>query len=537
MKRLILILSAVLLPVSGAFSQFYISPEMQKLNMATMAVQSLYVDSVSESKIVEDAIVGMLEELDPHSVYISKDEVAKMNEPLEGSFEGIGIQFQLLKDTLFVIQTIAGGPSEKVGIMAGDKIISVNDSIIAGVNIKNSEIQNKLRGKKGTSVNVKVLRRGEKNLIDFKIIRDKIPIYSLDAAYMLDKETGYIKLNRFAASTYKEFLEALLKLKSQGMKNLILDLQGNGGGYLVAATDLADEFLSKGQLIVYTEGNKQPRQVQNATAKGDFETGRLVVLIDETSASASEILSGAVQDWDRGVIVGRRSFGKGLVQRPIPLQDGSMIRLTVARYYTPSGRSIQRPYGEGTKKYNEDLIDRYNHGELQNKDSISFPDSLKKETLISKRTVYGGGGIMPDVFVPIDTTRFSTYHRSLINKGVMNRTLLNIVDKNRKMLNANYPDFKSFKTNFVVSEDFFNELVENAKEDKIEYNAEEFERSKELIGIQMKALIARDLWGINEYFEIINDVNESVIKGLEVINDAEIYNNILDKRQTAKGKR
>lgn len=516
------------------FSQYYMTPGMQKLNMATMAVSSFYVDSVKEEKLVEDAIVGMLQKLDPHSSYIPKDEVKKMNEPLEGNFEGIGIQFNMLEDTLFVVQTISGGPSEKVGIMGGDRIIYVNDTLIAGVKMQNSDIIKKLRGKKGTEVYVKIKRKGEKKLIDFKIIRDKIPIYSLDAAYLINNETGYIKLNRFAATTHKEFLDALLKLKSAGMKNLILDLQGNGGGYLTAAINLADEFLEKNQLIVYTEGLNQPKQIEKASSKGEFESGKLIVLIDETSASASEILAGAIQDWDRGVIIGRRSFGKGLVQRPIPLSDGSQIRLTIARYYTPTGRSIQRPYDEGTDKYNKDLIERYNHGELQHEDSIAFPDSLKKETLINKRTVYGGGGIMPDIFVPLDTTRFSPYHRKIINKGILNKTIMNIIDRDRSVLLKKHSQFIDFKKNFNITEEYLKELKENAEKENISYNEDEFSKSKQLISLQMKALIARDIWNMNEYYEIMNQDNESLTKAIEIINNETLYKQTLETSKKRK---
>ena len=525
-KRIILFLTVLFFSLS-MFSQY---SNIQKLNMTMIAISSFYVDTVNEEQLVETAIVSMLDELDPHSSYMSSDEAKKANEPLEGNFDGIGVQFNMLEDTLFITQTIAGGPSERVGIMAGDRIIFVNDTLIAGVKMQNSDIMKRLRGKKGTTVIVKVLRRGEKDLIEFKIVRDKIPLYSLDAAYMLDDETGYIKLNRFSATTHKEFLEALLKLKNKGMKNLILDLQSNGGGYLNTAIQLADEFLESGQLIVYTEGLRQRRQVEKATSKGDFEKGRLVVLIDESSASASEIVSGAIQDWDRGVVIGRRSFGKGLVQRPIPLNDGSMIRLTVARYYTPSGRSIQKPYKDGkdgSEKYKKDLIERYNHGELLHEDSIAFPDSLRKETQIYKRTVYGGGGIMPDIFVPLDTTRYTTYHRSIINKGVMNKTAINIVDKNRKDFMKKYPNFTVFNVQFTVTDDIFSELIENANKENIDFNEEQYDKSKPLIARQLKALIARDLWTMNEYFEIINKEDETLKKALEIISNPMEYERIL----------
>ena len=535
MKKRAILISTTLFSFSlSMFSQYYATPNMQKLSMAMMAISSFYVDSVKEDKLAETAIISMLEELDPHSSYMSAEEAKRANEPLEGNFDGIGIQFNMLEDTLFVVQTISGGPSERVGIMAGDRIIFVNDTLIAGVKMQNSDIMKRLRGKKGTLVTVKVLRRSEKKLIEFKIVRDKIPIYSLDASYMFDSETGYIKLNRFSATTYKEYLEALLKLKNKGMKNLILDLQANGGGYLNTAIQLADEFLEKGQLIVYTEGLRQPQQVETATSKGDFEIGRLVVLIDESSASASEIVSGAIQDWDRGVVVGRRSFGKGLVQRPIPLNDGSMIRLTVARYYTPNGRSIQKPYKDGNEKYQKDLIERYNHGELLHEDSIAFPDSLRRETKIYKRTVYGGGGIMPDIFVPLDTTRYTVYHRSIVNKGVMNKTAINIVDKNRKEFMKKYPDFYTFSTQFTVTDDILSELIENANKENIDFNEEQYDKSKPFISRQLKALIARDLWTMNEYFEIINKEDETLKKALEIISNPAEYDRILRTSKEVK---
>ena len=537
MKKRTILLSTALFFSLSMFSQYYATPSMQKLNMALMAITSFYVDTVNEPRLVETAITSMLEELDPHSSYMSAEEAKRANEPLEGNFDGIGIQFNMFEDTLFVVQTISGGPSERVGIMAGDRIIFVNDTTIAGVKMKDSDIMKRLRGKKGTTVIVKVLRRGVKDLIEFKIVRDKIPIYSLDAAYMLDSETGYIKLNRFSATTHKEFLEALLKLKNKSMKNLILDLQGNGGGYLNAATQLADEFLQSGQLIVYTEGLRQRRQAEYATSKGDFKEGRLAVLIDESSASASEILSGAIQDWDRGVIVGRRSFGKGLVQKPIPLNDGSQIRLTVARYYTPSGRSIQRPYRDGrdgSERYRQDLIERYNHGELLHEDSIAFPDSQRRETLINRRTVYGGGGIMPDIFVPIDTARYTAYHRSLINKGVMNKTAINIVDNSRKDFMKRYPNFAVFNAQFTVTDDILSELIENANKENIGFNEEQYNISKPLMARQLKALIARDLWTMNEYFEIINQEDGTLKRALEIISDPNEYNRILRTSKEVK---
>ena len=385
------------------------------------AINSLYVDSVKEGNLVESSIVGMLKDLDPHSVYIPKEEVERMNEPLEGSFYGVGIQFQMLEDTLYVVQTVSGCPAAKVGVLPGDRMVFIEDTLIAGVKMQNTAIMKKLRGPKGTVVKVKMLRRGIPELIEFSITRDKIPIYSVDASYMIDKGVGYIKINSFGATTYREYLEAIDKLKKAGMKDLIIDLQGNGGGYMNAATDLANEFLQTGNLIVYTKGIKQPKTSINATGKGGFSNGRLIVLTDEYSASASEIFSGAIQDWDRGIVVGRRSFGKGLVQRPVILPDGSMIRLTTARYYTPSGRCIQKSYKDGLDKYEKDILDRYKRGEFQHADSIHFADSLKYKTLRLARTVYGGGGIMPDVFVPLDTTNYTDYLRKIIAKGVVNK--------------------------------------------------------------------------------------------------------------------
>lgn len=530
MKNLFLTLSCI--SVVFALSAQPLNNNSRKLAAALYAVSSLYVDSVDNGKLVEDAIVGMLEKLDPHSNYLTVEEVREMNEPLQGNFDGIGIQFNMLTDTLYVVQVIPGGPSEKVGIRAGDRIIMVNDSLIAGVKMKNSEIMKRLRGPKGTSVWVKVMRKGYPDLIEFKIVRDKIPINSLDAAYMVDEEIGYIKLNRFGATTYKEFLDALGDLKKKGMKSLILDLQGNGGGYLNAAIDLADEFLGNKQLIVYTEGRESPREEAVATSKGAYEKDPLVILIDEYSASASEIVSGAVQDWDRGALVGRRSFGKGLVQRPIPLPDGSMLRLTTARYYTPTGRSIQKPYVKGDKEsYEHETIDRYKKGELISADSISFIDSLKYYTLVNKREVYGGGGIMPDLFVPIDTTKITDYHRDIVAKGVLMHATMNYIDKNREKLMEEYPVFDKFRKEFDIDQELFDDLQLLAKEEEIEDNPEEFEKSKTLIALQMKALIARDLFDMQSYYQIINEQNKDYLKAIELLKDPKLYKQLIGKKR------
>lgn len=488
--------------------------QSRKLAMAELLISNLYVDKVDETKLVEKAIVGMLNELDPHSTYATPEEVKALNEPLRGNFEGIGVQFNMSTDTLFIIQTISGGPSEKVGIMAGDKIIRVNDTLIAGVKMSTDEVMKRLKGPKGTRVKVEIWRRGIDKPLYFTIVRDKIPVYSLDAAYMVDKQIGYIRISRFAATTGAEFKEAMRKLKKQGMKDLILDLQGNGGGYLEAAIDLANEVLDKDELIVYTEGRRSPRMEFKAQGKGGFKTGRLVVLIDEYTASASEIVTGAIQDWDRGMVIGRRSFGKGLVQRPISLPDGSMIRLTVSRYYTPSGRSIQKPYND-RKEYDKDLIERYNRGEMLHADSIHFPDSLKYKTRKLGRVVYGGGGIMPDIFVAVDTTFYSKYYGALRDKGIITRYTLKLIDQNRQNWKKTYPHFDLFKKQFEVDSSLLDGLIEMGKKDGIVFDEKGYQTSLPFLKKQIKALIARDLWSMNEYFEMINPSFETFAKAVE----------------------
>lgn len=528
MKRQILFLALLSLSMLGHAQGGISSEQLQKLSYATYIISKVYVEPVKDSKLVDDALVGMLSKLDPHSVYIPADEVRKMNEPLEGSFDGIGVQFQMMEDTLLVIQTISGGPSEKVGIVAGDRIVAVNDTSIAGVKMQNTDIMKKLRGPKGTEVNVKVVRRGVKNPIDFRIVRDAIPIHSLYASYMVSPTIGYIKLDRFSATTVDEYKDALKQLKSQGMKSLILDLQGNGGGYLKAAVDIVDEFLDNGKMIVYTEGNAQPRQVDIATAKGGFEEGKVVVLVDESSASASEIVSGALQDWDRAVLVGRRTFGKGLVQKPFSLPDDSQMRITIARYYTPTGRCIQKSYEGGLEQYSKDIIERYNHGELMHADSIVFPDSLKYKTLKMRRTVYGGGGIMPDIFIPLDTTKYTSFHRNLMAKGLINKFVLNYMDKNRKSLQRDYPkdkkgSFDTYEKQFNLTEKDYAELIEMGAKDSIKCDDEMKAKSAERIKTQLKALIARDIWSMSEYFQIINKYDDSFLKAVELLNDEQAF--------------
>ena len=530
MKKRLFFAILLLSLVTGAMWAQGQSEGMRKLSLADFAITNLYVDEVDEGKLVEDAIRGMLEQLDPHSTYTTAEETKEMNEPLQGNFSGIGIQFNMNKDTLYVIQTIVGGPSEKVGIQAGDRIISVNDTTIAGVKMKNTDIMKRLRGKAGTVVRVTVLRKGVAEPIEFRIVRDNIPIYSIDASYMVDKETGYIRVSRFAMNTDKEFSDAIKALKKKGMKNLIVDLQGNGGGFLTSAIAMADEFLSDGQTIVYTEGRRSPRDDAFATKQGLFQQGKLVLLVDESSASASEILSGAVQDWDRGIIVGRRTFGKGLVQRPIPFPDGSMIRLTIARYYTPSGRSIQKPYDKGHEAYERELLDRFNHGELIYTDSIHFPDSLQFKTLNNGRTVYGGGGIMPDVFIPLDTTIYTDFHRDLLAKGVLNQYPVDYLDDHRKELMSKYKNMEQFDAGFVVTDEMFADLLQKAEAEKVKYNEEQYLKSKELIGAQVKALIARDMFDMTAYFKIMNPKNASFVKAMEIIRNDEEYNRLLQPK-------
>ncbi|NNC95682.1 MAG: S41 family peptidase [Chitinophagales bacterium] len=489
--------------------------EIEKLGSTMELINTFYVDTVNNKKLVDEAIVKMLEELDPHSVYIPAKDVKKANEPLVGNFEGVGIQFNILKDTILVVATISGGPSEKVGLMAGDKIVMIDEENSAGVGFTNRDVVNRLRGDKGTKVTVGIKRKGSAKLIDFTITRDKIPLFSVDASYMATPTTGYIKINRFAAKTVMEFNEALEKLRAQGLENLILDLQGNGGGYLNAAFDLADQFAGANELIVYTQGRRSPKQILKATSAGVFEKGKLIVLVNESSASASEIVAGAVQDLDRGIVIGRQTFGKGLVQKPFKLNDGSMIRLTIAKYYTPSGRCIQRPYEEGKREYYKDIRNRLKKGELMSMDSIDFPDSLSYLTS-NGRKVFGGGGIMPDIFVPLDTNEISDYYTKVVRKGILNQFVLSYLDHNRDDLKAAHVDLQHYKENFS-SEKILTEFVAYAEKEGVEKNEEDLKRSSNLMGVQLKALIARNLWNSSAYFEIFNDINPSVQEALKVM--------------------
>ncbi|MEX0981738.1 MAG: S41 family peptidase [Bacteroidales bacterium] len=493
-----------------------------KLMEVMNKVSNYYVDSIDESDFVERTIIQMLHDLDPHSSYINADELKAMNEQLKGEFEGIGISFNILNDTILVVGTIQGGPSERVGIMAGDRIIRVDSEDVAGVGITNAGVQKRLKGDKGTEVDVKVFRKSTGRVIDFTIKRDKIPMFSLDASYMASNDIGYIKLSRFSQTTATEFETALKELQKQGMKSLILDLNGNGGGYLRIAIELADQFLSKGRQIVYTEGDKVPRRDYTATSKGLFEDGKLVIMLNEHSASASEIVSGAVQEWDRGVLVGRRSFGKGLVQQPFRLSDGSEMRLTIARYYTPSGRLIQKPYDDGYDDYALDISHRYSNGELISSDSIQFPDSLRFKTLLKERTVFGGGGIMPDYFVPLDTTDYSEYYRKIISHGVFNRFVLNFVDRNRSSLEKKYKDFETFKRKFDPAIEM-DHLISFAEQEGITYVEEEWQRSVSRIKLLFKAYVARDLWETGKFYEIYNESDPIFQRAREILVNPEYY--------------
>ena len=560
----------------------------QKINYALQLFRFAYVDKVNEPKLVQDAIIQMLKDLDPHSVYISKEELDKMNEPLVGNFDGIGVQFQILKDTIYVVDVVTGGPSEKVGIIAGDKIVTIDGKAATGDSVNTNFVFSKLRGKKGSLVKVSILRKNKNKVMDFDIIRDKIPLTSIDAIFMATPQVGYIRLDRFSRTSMDEFRKALSDLKAQGMKDLIFDLRGNSGGYMDIAIDLADEFLNADKLIVYTEGTSSPKQEYKSTAKGGFEKGKLVIMIDEGSASASEIVSGAIQDWDRGLVVGRRSYGKGLVQRPFDLPDGSVIRLTTARYHTPSGRCIQKSYSDGLDDYYSDYMKRYTSGELLSADKIKFPDSLKYQTN-NKRTVYGGGGITPDIFIPIDTSRINDYFIDLRRKNVLNDFTMDYIDKNREELLKKYPDFKKFQSDFVMDQHFmsdFEKAAEKAGVKKNSINQEKInlmlaqyfqkiksdttlvnkynnytdlaaylstdfdsfkkeisnyaknedatnvkasENSDKFMTYQLKALIARNLYDVNSFYQVIKDVDDAYLKAVEIIQNDKLFDKLKGK--------
>lgn len=491
---------------------------LRKLQIANLAVSNLYVDSVDENKLVEDAIRGMLKGLDPHSTYTTAKETKEMNEPLNGSFEGIGVQFNMVEDTLLIIQPVVKGPSEKVGILAGDRIITVNDTTIAGVKMKRNDIMRRLRGPRGSKVKLGIKRRGVDELLYFTVNRGKIPLYTVDAYYMIRPKLGYIRIGSFGATTYGEFMHAADSLQRAGMRDLIVDLQDNGGGYLQAAVKITEEFLKKNDLIVYTEGRAQKRMEYKADGGGRLLKGNVYVLVNEFSASAAEILTGALQDQDRATVIGRRSFGKGLVQRPIEFEDGSMIRLTIAHYYTPSGRCIQKPYEKGDlEDYAMDIEKRFKHGELYSADSIHFADSLKYQTLRRHRTVYGGGGIMPDEFVPLDTTQYTKLHRQIVARSLIINATLRYVDQHREELKASYPSFDDYVSKFEVPSAMTDSIFAEAERLKLKpYNEEECKKTLPMLRLQLKALIARDIWDMNEYFRIMNEANHIVCRAVEI---------------------
>jgi carboxyl-terminal processing protease len=530
MKK-ILFVSSILLS-SSLFAQFDPSEKStsQKFDEVMDNITRFYVDPIKGKELTETAIIAMLEKLDPHSTYIPAEELSEAQTSINGSFVGVGIRFQIMKDTLNVVATIPGGPSEKLGILPGDQIVGVDGKTIAGIGLKNNDVRTKLMGDLGTKVVLEIKRRSQKDNLVFNVTRDKIPVYSVDAHYMIDKETGYIRLNSFSRTTVEEVHTAMASLKAKGMKNLIFDLQGNGGGLLDAAHKLADEFLSGDKLIVYSEGRSQPRSNLKAGKKGLFEDGKLILLTDEYSASASEILSGSIQDWDRGLIVGRRTFGKGLVQRPMPLSDGSEIRLTIARYYTPAGRFIQKPYDDPAM-YKKDLTQRFLNGEFIHADSIKMPDSLLFKTLKTNRTVYAGGGIMPDFFVPLDTTENSDYLSDIFQGGYINSFPFKYLSDNRAELKNKYPTFEDFNKNFSCDVAFMNEFFDYVKKEnpKLEFVEKEYEISKKLIHLRLKANLAQDLWGVNEFFQVYNDSNEILQRAISVLNSKEYSSIKLDK--------
>ena len=486
----------------------------RKLDLLLDYIDAEYVDSINSIDLTEKLIPKLLETLDPHSVYIPAKDLLSLSESLEGNFEGIGVQFNVVNDTIVVINTVAGGPSERIGVLPGDRIVEIENENVAGVKIKNEEIIKRLKGERGTSVNVSILRSGYRNPIYFKIIRDKIPLFSIDAAYMINENTGFVKINEFSATTYQEFKKAMSRLMRKGMTKVILDLRGNGGGYMDAAVKIADEFLSDKKLIVYTKGKSRPKTVSYASSRGNCEDIKLTILMDEWSASASEILAGAIQDNDRGTIIGRRSFGKGLVQEQTIMQDGSAVRLTIARYYTPTGRSIQKPYENGTENYYEDISKRYLHGEFANSDSIKFPDSLKFTTPKGK-IVYGGGGIMPDIFIPIDTLGWTNYLSDVMNKGIIYRFAFDYVDKNRTRL-SKFDSYEELEIHLNKLH-LLNQFIVYARANGITDNYAEVKISEQILNVQIKANIARNIFDDEGYYPIIQQIDKAVLKAIELM--------------------
>ncbi len=493
----------------------YRSSTNDKINSLLEYIEYQYVDTIDKKELVEKTVTSMLQSLDPHSSYIPASEFESVNEPLEGNFDGIGVEFNIIRDTIRVINPIEGGPSEKIGIRAGDKIIKVEGKNFAGVEITNKQVFEKLRGKSGTIVTVTILRNGIKKPLEFKITRDAIPLYSLDASYMINPTIGYIKISKFAATTYQEYLKAFNELSKQGMKKLILDLRGNPGGYLNAAVDISDEFLANGLQIVYTQGKANPKKIYKATEHGSFENNPLVVLIDEGSASASEIVAGAIQDNDRGTIIGRRSFGKGLVQDQLQLPDGSAIRLTIARYYTPTGRCIQKPYSDDKDQYYNEEYDRYLNGELLNEDSIKL-DKTKKYKTPEGKTVYGGGGIMPDVFVPIDTAKANAVLNKIFHSGAINLFAFEYADKNRSKLKG-YGTAKNYIDQFEITPKILEEFYAYCEKKDLPLTSKIKEKTNEGIMPYLKAFIGRDVFDKDAYYPILNQKDKCILKATEVL--------------------
>jgi carboxyl-terminal processing protease len=499
----------------SSINQNYNTSTNDKINSLLNYIEYQYVDTINKKDLVEKTVTSMLQSLDPHSSYIPASEFETVNEPLEGNFDGIGVEFNIIKDTIRVVTPIEGGPSEKIGIRAGDKIVKVEGKNIAGVKITNKEVFEKLRGKSGTIVTVSILRSGIAKPLEFKITRDAIPLYSLEASYMINSTVGYIKISKFAATTYEEYLKAFNELSNQGMKKLMLDLRGNPGGYLNAAVDISDEFLTNGLQIVYTQGKANPKKTYKATSRGSFENNPLVVLIDEGSASASEIVAGAIQDNDRGTIIGRRSFGKGLVQDQLQLPDGSAIRLTIARYYTPTGRCIQKPYSDDKTQYYSEEYDRYENGELLNKDSIKI-DKTKLYKTPEGKVVYGGGGIMPDVFVPIDTAKTNSFLNKVFYAGVINTFTFEYADKNRNQIKA-YKTAKNFIDKFEISNGILDEFYEYCSKQNLYLENLSKSKTNEALKPYLKAFIGRDVFDKDAYYPIINQKDNLIIKAIEVL--------------------
>lgn len=521
--RKILTVCAVVLATSlSAAPRTKTEPDAFRLAQLLFYIDNLYVDTIDTHRLTDKAIAYMLHELDPHSSYIPVEDVKRANEGIQGNFEGIGISYQMLNDTIVVNQTIAGCPAEKVGMLPGDRIVRVDTVTVSGVRMKMNDVPKLIRGPKGTKVEITAMRRGEREPIVFRIIRDKIPIHSVDAAYYVEPGIGYIKTNSFSATTTAEMTAALERLSKEGeLKSLIIDLQSNGGGVMSAAIDMVNRFLEPGKLIVYTQGEHQRREEakSSVSSTGKLTDIPLVVLIDEYSASASEIVSGALQDWDRATVIGRRTFGKGLVQRPLRLADGSEIRLTVARYYTPSGRNIQKPYTNGVDSYYRDIENRYRHGEMLNPDSIEFPDSLKYSTLVEGRTVYGGGGIFPDIFVPLDTTRYNRYYRQVVAKGLFNRTVADYVDGNRKQLKRRYATFDSFDEEFEIPDRVVESIHSAAEKDSIKSTEADRRAAERIMRLQAKAVVARTIFNTEAYYRVMRTENDALRKAVGILSE------------------